>query len=122
MAAVLACGPDAVLSHWSAAALWGFRGHSGGPIHVTSPCKTRSRGSIHRHCALLRPDEVGIEDGIPVTTVPRTNFDLAAVSDAHAVESALRQCEYLRLYHPLSLWDFLERHPRHRGNRAIRVA
>jgi hypothetical protein len=122
MAAVLACGPDAVLSHWSAAALWGFRGHGGGLIHVTSPSKTRSRGPICRHRALLRPDEVTTHDNIPVTTVPRTNFDLAAVSDAHVVESALRQCEYLRLYDSLSLWDLLERYPRHRGNRAIGVA
>lgn len=123
MAAVLACGPDAVLSHWSAAALWGFRGHGGGSIHVTSPSKTKSpHGSISRHRALLRPDEVGVEDGIPVTTVPRTNFDLAAVSDAHTVESALRQCEFLRLYDPLSLWDLLDRYPRHRGNRAARTA
>ncbi len=122
MAAVLACGPDAVLSHWSAAAHWGFRGHSGGSIHVTSPSKTRSCGPICRHRALLRPDEVTTHDDIPVTTVPRTNFDLAAVSDAHVVESALRQCEYLRLYDPLSLWDLMERYPRHRGNRAARFA
>jgi hypothetical protein len=122
MAAVLACGPDAVLSHWSAAALWGFRGQGGGSIHVTSSRKTKSHGSICRHRALLRLDEVGIRDGIPVTTVPRTNFDLAAASDAHFVEGALRQCEYLRLYDPLSLWDLLERYPRHRGNRALRTA
>jgi hypothetical protein len=123
MAAVLACGPGAVLSHWSAAALWGFRSHAGGPIHVTSPSKTNSsRSSICRHRVLLRPDEVGIEDNIPVTTVPRTNFDLAAISDAHLVESALRQCEYLRLYDSLSLWDLLDRHPRHRGSRAARTA
>lgn len=122
MAAVLACGPNAVLSHGSAAALWGFRGHSGGSIHVTSPSKTMSRGPICRHRALLRPDEVATHDGIPVTTVPRTNFDLAAVSDAHVVESALRQCEYLRLYDSLSLWDLLKRYPRHRGNRAVRTA
>jgi hypothetical protein len=122
MAAVLACGPDAVLSHWSAAALWGFRSHSGGLIHVTSPRKSKSRSSIHRHRALLLPDEVTTHDGIPVTTVPRTNLDLASASDAHVAESCLRQCEYLRLYDSLSLWDLVERHPGHRGNRAVRTA
>lgn len=122
MAAVLACGPGAVLSHWSAAALWGFRSHRGGPIHVTSPRKTKSRGSIGRHTARLLPDEVTAPDGIPVTTVPRTNLDLAALTDAHRVESCLRQCEYLRLHDSLSLWDLLRRHRGHRGSRAVRLA
>lgn len=122
MAAVLACGPDAVLSHWSAAAHWGFRSHGGGTVHVTSPRKSKPHGPIQRHRAILRPDELTAHDGIPVTTVPRTNLDLAAVSGVHVVESALRQCEYLRLYDPLSLWDLVERNPGHRGNRAVRTA
>lgn len=122
MAAVLASGPDAVLSHWSAAALWGFRSHSGGPIHVTSPGKSKSRDSILRHTARLRPDEVTTHDDIPVTTAPRTNLDLAAATDAHTVESCLRRCEYLRLYDRLSLWHLIDRYPGHRGNRAARTA
>jgi very-short-patch-repair endonuclease len=122
MAAVLFCGPGAVLSHWSAAALWGFRGYRGGSTHVTSPSKTKPRGAIRRHSARLRADEVTEHDGIPVTTVPRTNFDLAVVSTAQEVESCLRQCEYLRLYDSLTLWDLVERYPGHRGNRAARTA
>ncbi len=121
MAAVLACGPGAVLSHRSAAALWGIRDH-GGVIDVTSPSKTRSRGAIRRHCARLPPDELTVEDGISATTVPRTIFDLAATSRPEAVESALRQAEYLRLYDSLSLGDLVERYPGHRGNRAARAA
>jgi len=122
MAAVLACGPGAVLSHWSAAALWGFRSHGGGSIHVTSPSKSRSLDEMRRHRVLLLLDEVTVEDGIPVTTAPRTIFDLAAVSSPGTVESALRQCEYLRLYDPLSLGDLVRRYPGHRGNCAARVA
>ena len=57
-----------------------------------------------------------------MTTVPRTIFDLAGPADAHLVEACLRQCEYLRLYDRLSLWDLLERHPRQRGNGAVRTA
>ncbi len=57
-----------------------------------------------------------------MTTVPRTIFDLAPASTSQVVESCLRQCEFLRLYDSLSLWDLLERYPRHRGNRAIRTA
>lgn len=122
MAAVLACGPNAVLSHRSAAALWGIRDHGSGPIDITSPSKTRSRGTIGRHRARLPADEVTVHDRIPVTTVPRTIFDLAAVSRPEAVESALRQSEFRRLYDALSLHDLLDRYPRHRGVRSLRTA
>lgn len=122
MAAVLFCGPDAVLSHHSAAALWGIRNPLSRAIEVTTPSKSRSRAGIHRHYGILPADEVTEHDGIPVTTVPRTIFDLAATARPEEVESALRQAEYLRLYDPLSLRDLLDRYPRRRGARAIRVA
>jgi hypothetical protein len=112
--------PSAILSHRSAAGLWGIRRTSSRPIEVTSPSKSRSRPGIHRHWGDLPADEVTIEDGIPVTTVPRTIFDLATVSPMEAVESALRESEYLRLHDRLSLPHLLERYPGHRGNRAIR--
>jgi len=121
-AAVLACGPDAVLSHWSAAALWGIRSNRGGPIDITAPRKTRSREAIRRHRMLLPADEVTVRDGIPVASAPRTIFDLASVSSPQTLESALRQCEYLRLYDPLSLGDLVRRYPGHRGVRTARMA
>jgi len=62
-----------------------------------------------------------MERGIPVTTVPRTIFDLAATEPPEAVEAMLRESEYLRLHDRLSLPDLLERHPGHRGTRAIRA-
>jgi very-short-patch-repair endonuclease len=120
MAAVLFCGPKAVLSHRSAAALWGIRDHSSRAIEVITPSKSRSRGGIQRHFAVLPADEVTMSDRIPVTTVPRTLFDLAAVLRIDAVEYALRQSERLRLHDVLSLEDLLARYPRHRGNRTIR--
>ena len=120
MAAVLFAGPGAVLSHRSAAALWGIRGASSRAIEVTTPRKSRSRGAIHRHCAVLPADEVTTERGIPVTTVPRTLFDLAAVSSVDVVEQALRESEYRRLYDRLSLPDLLARYPRRRGAPTVR--
>jgi very-short-patch-repair endonuclease len=120
MAAVLANGPCAVLSHRSAAALWGIRRPASGAIEITTPSKGRSRGGLRRHSAPLPADEVTTEDGIPVTTVPRTVFDLAAVSSIDVVENALRQSEYLRLHDRLSLPHLLERYPGHRGARTIR--
>lgn len=123
MAAVLFCGHEAALSHRSAAAFWGIRDYSGGFIEVTSPNRTRSRASIRRHHALLLPDEVSEEHRIPVTSVPRTTFDLAATTgDPHLVEALLRESEFRRLYDALSLWDLIERHPRHRGIRTCRTA
>src|SRR3712207_6216201 len=77
MAAVLAAGPGAVLSHRAAAALWQIRRPDG--IEVTRESKGRSRPGITVHTAPLPPDEVTEVDGIPTTTVPRTLLDLAAV-------------------------------------------
>jgi very-short-patch-repair endonuclease len=108
------------LSHRSAAALWGIRNPTRGSIEVTGPVKTRSRGAIRRHFAVLPADEVGEREGIPVSSVPRTIFDLAAVAPVDTVESALRQSEYLRLDDELSLPRLLERYPRHPGAKAIR--
>jgi very-short-patch-repair endonuclease len=120
MAAVLACGPGAVLSHRSAAALWGLRASSSRAIEVTTPRKSRSRGSIHRHFSVLPPDEVTEHRGVPITTVPRTLFDLAAVSSADVVEHALRESEYHRLHDRLSLPDLLARYPGRCGTPTVR--
>ena len=106
MAAVLACGDGAVLSHRSAAVLWGIATFSGA-IEVTTSRDTRSRGAIRRHCALLAPDEVVVLDGIPVTSVHRTLFDYAAVSPVDRLEAAIRGAEYRRLWDHLSLLPYL---------------
>jgi very-short-patch-repair endonuclease len=120
MAAVLVCGPGAVLSHRTATMLWGLRGPSSRAIDVTTGSKSRSRSGIHRHYAALSPDEVTVERGIPVTTVPRTLFDFAAVASVDEVEHALRESEFLRLYDRLSLPDLLDRYPRRRSAPIVR--
>lgn len=122
MAAVLACGEGAALSHRSAAALWGIRQPSSRAIEVTTASKSRSRAGIQRHYAVVPADEVTIHLEIPVTTVPRTIFDLAAVERPEVIESALRQAEYRRLHDRLSLRDLLDRYPRRQGACAVRHA
>jgi very-short-patch-repair endonuclease len=67
-------------------------------------------------------DERGVVEGIPVTSVPRTTFDLAATEDVDTVVSMLREAEYRELWDRLSLWDLLERYPRNRGSRKVRLA
>jgi very-short-patch-repair endonuclease len=122
MAAVLASGEEAVLSHWSAAALWMIRPNSRSVIDVTTPQKSRSWDGIRRHHKALPPDEVTVEEGIPVTTVPRTIFDLAATEPVDVVKAMLRESEFRQLYDRLSLWDLVERYPRQRGVRRVRAA
>jgi predicted transcriptional regulator of viral defense system len=121
MAAVLASGPDAVLSHWSAAALWMIRPNSRSIIDVTDPVKSRTWDGIRRHHKALPADEVTVEEGIPVTTVPRTIFDLAATEPAEVVESLIREMEFRELRDPLSLWDLVRRYPRRRGVARVRL-
>jgi very-short-patch-repair endonuclease len=122
MAAVLSSGVRAVLSHRSAAALWGIRDAWRGAIHVTVVGRSRSSDLIRRHHTCLRDDEITTHDRIPVTTAPRTVFDLATTASIDEVESAIRQLEYLRLYDRLSLVDLVQRHPGHRGVRRLRKA
>jgi very-short-patch-repair endonuclease len=122
MAAVLASGHEAVLSHWSAAAHWMIRPSSRSTVDVTTPRKSRTWDGIKRHHKALPVDEITVEEGIPVTTVPRTIFDLAATEAADVVESLLREMEYRELRDRLSLWDLVHRYPGRSGVRRVRVA
>jgi very-short-patch-repair endonuclease len=97
MAAVLACGPDAVLSHTSAAALWQLLPQRGF-VHVTVSSNGRSRHGIRVHrSTTLFPSGVTRRDGIPVTTPSRTLADLRRLLPQPQFAAALRQAEYLGL-------------------------
>lgn len=122
LAAALSSGPGAVLSHRSAAALWGIRDSASGPVDVTVPSKSTSSPRVRRHHSVLPADEVTVCEGIPVTTVPRTVFDLAATSSIDRIENAIRQAEYRRLYDRLSLVDLVKRYPGRRGVGRVRMA
>ena len=121
MAAVLASGDGAVLSHRSATALWGIWGSGAGEVHVTVPRKIRSHAQIRRHFGVLSEVEVEVVDGIPVTSAARALLDLAADKGEAAAEAALREMEYLSIYGPVSLPQLLERYPRHRGTPIVAV-
>jgi very-short-patch-repair endonuclease/predicted transcriptional regulator of viral defense system len=122
MAAVLASGKRAALSHHSAAALWGLRGYSERAIEVLVPHKSTSSKQIRRHYSSLLADERTVEEGIPVTTVPRTIFDLAGAEPVDAIQSLVREMEFLELRDTLSLWDLIDRYPGKRGVRKLRLA
>ena len=118
MAAVLAAGPGAVLSHQSAAALWNLRATSKTRIDVTTPHKLRPRKGLHPHCAVLPHDERTVHEGIPVTTPARTLLDLAGVINRQALDRALNEAEIQRLPSPATL---LDRYPRNRGTKTLRT-
>ncbi len=134
MAAVLACGSEALLSHESAAELWGVRRRpeirsndttrlrSASLIDVSVPEKTtRRRDGIraHRRSELAASDRTR-RDRIPVTTPARTLIDLAARLDGGALEAAVNEADKLGLVDPEALRQFVDERPGLDGAPALR--
>jgi hypothetical protein len=115
LAAVLTIGEDAVLSHRSAAALWGLRPTSRSRAEVTSPRALRSRPAIQLHREAVAADETAEHEGIPVTSVPRTLVDLAGLLRPAELRRVVEQAEVLRRADALSLDAVVARHPGRRG-------
>jgi very-short-patch-repair endonuclease len=120
MAAVLASGEGAVLSHRSAARFWRLLPPVVERIDVTHPGRRVRRDGIVGHRASLREDEWAIEDGISVTSPFRTIFDLAAVVSIRELERAWHEAEVRQLTDRVSLPLLLERYPGRRGTRVLR--
>jgi very-short-patch-repair endonuclease len=95
MAATLAGGPGAVLSHRSAAAHLGIRDTRAASIEVSSPRRAgRSRDGIRVHSgATLAATDFTVVREIPCTTIPRTIFDLSAALSRDALEYVLHRAE-----------------------------
>lgn len=98
MAAVLACGEGAVLSHHSAAVLWRLLDPADGPVHVsiqTAAGRHRRQGiRLHRRTSLDRRS-VTQRRGIPVTAPAQTIADLKGMVTPARLRRALRQAEVL---------------------------
>lgn len=119
MAAVLAFGPKAVLSHRSAAQLWGLVPRSRIAPEVTRPARAGKRPHLVVHQASLPQDEMRRVWGIPVTSVPRTMFDLAGMLEERQVERAWNEMEVRGYTDRLSVVDLLERHPGRKGSAVL---
>ncbi len=117
LAAVFACGPGAVLSHRSAAALHGLRSWGHTKIEVTVPGRSgRSHDGILTHRSkTLSETDVTVENGIPCTTVARTLFDLADVVTRRQLERAFDQAEVTEAFDLRAINNQLERNPTRRA-------
>jgi very-short-patch-repair endonuclease len=122
MAAVLACGPGAMLSHGSAAALLGI-GSEWREIEVsTRSASPRRRDGVRvRRRPTLADRDVDERQGIPVTGVVQTLVDLAAVLKRPAVERLVNEADRLDLVDPPTLRRELEAHRCEPGVRPLRT-
>jgi predicted transcriptional regulator of viral defense system len=123
LAAVLACGDTAVLSHRSAAAHWGLLQSEATRTDVTT-LRTRAGNAtirLHRSHSLIACD-TDTHQGIPITSVARTLLDLAATVRPDRLERALAQAEHLELYDHRAITELLARSNGHRGQKALAEA
>jgi hypothetical protein len=116
LAAVLACGEGAVLSHRSAAAHWGLLESEATRTDVTIPRRRAGNATIRPHISRsLIACDTTTHQGIPITSVPRTLLDLAATVKPDRLERALAKAEHLELYDHRAITDLLARANGHRG-------
>jgi hypothetical protein len=113
-AAVLACGPGAVLSHGTAGCLWGLDKRWRTPIEVI--VKTaRRRPGIRTHRATLTRRDVRRHNGIRVTSPARTLLDIAPRLTEKALRRAVSDLRIARHLRLADLADLLTRCPNTHG-------
>ena len=124
IAAVLACGPHAVLSHRAAIALYDLRPVPAGPIDVTVPGRTRrGRTGIRVHnVRRLHPDDRTTVDGIPVTSVHRALLDYAEVALFQQLRLALEAAERQELLDGRKLEPLYDRSRGRHGLKPLKAA
>ena len=124
MAAVLAAGPGAVLSHRAAAALQGIAASAGAKIDVTAPTPKVNPEGVRAHRAILHADDVTTVNAIPTTTIARTLLDLAGTQAPQRLQQALSEAERLRLLDVSEVQRAIDRTRGRRGpgQRALKEA
>jgi predicted transcriptional regulator of viral defense system len=122
MAAVLACGSGAVLSHRSAARLHGLQNYDYGRIDVTVPKRsqrTHSGVAVHTSTTLTDAD-VTVVNGIPTTTIARTLFDVADLITARQLERAFDQADAMHALDLNEIRDQVARNPTRPAAKAVK--
>jgi very-short-patch-repair endonuclease/predicted transcriptional regulator of viral defense system len=122
MAAVLACGEDAALSHRSAAALLGIGSEVPGRIDVSVRRRSELRrpGLLVRGRPSLKAEEIGVSEGMPVTSPVRTLIDLTTELEIVAVERAVNDADKRDLIEPEQLKLALNSYAGEPGVRPLR--
>ena len=130
MAAVLTGGPDAVLSHRAAIALWDLRPVPSGPIDVTVPGRSRNGvlnapgqpGIRFHNVRHLHPDDRLTYDGIPVTSPHRALLDYAEVAQFQQLRLALEAADRRELLDGREFGALYKRAHGRRGLKPLRAA
>jgi very-short-patch-repair endonuclease len=121
LAAVKACGPDAVVSHFSAAAVWEFLEWTERypEVTVVGPgTRTHPRLRVHR-TSKLHPRDAARWEGIPITSPARTLLDLASVLDERALRRIVRRAQSVGQTNIRQLVDVMARLGPRRGVRKL---
>ena len=122
LAAVLACGPGAVLSHRDAAALWELASAGTGQVHVSVPGRAGRRrrdGIVVHRPTSLPPEQATTRRGIPVTSPARTLVDFAEVSRRPALVRAVAQSEVVRVFDLTAVEEAIAAQPGRTGARRL---
>jgi very-short-patch-repair endonuclease len=122
MAALLACGPTAILSHRSAASLWLLVPYPApGPVCVTvEPERSARRPKLEIHRARVETRHIRHRHRLALTSPPRTVLDFAATLDQAGLESLVAEAHYRGLAREPELRAQLARYPHRPGARALR--
>jgi very-short-patch-repair endonuclease len=123
MAAVLALGEGALLSHCPAAVLWGLRPPPARAMHVTVARSVRGPKGIHVHTVrALHPSDARSRHGIATTSPARTLLDLATQAPQRDLDRAVNQARVTKLVSDTSFNEQFSRYPHHRGKAALKMA
>ncbi|HUA43593.1 MAG TPA: type IV toxin-antitoxin system AbiEi family antitoxin domain-containing protein [Solirubrobacteraceae bacterium] len=120
MAAVLACGERAVLSHGSAATLWGFDKYWELPFELIAPVERRHKGIMVHRSRTLVAEDMTRQLGVPVTTPERTALDIAPRLTDRRLTRVVNDARHAGFLHLNDLADVLDRNPHHRGTKRLR--
>jgi very-short-patch-repair endonuclease len=122
MAAVLACGEGAVLSHLDAAALHDVRRTGSGRIHVSAPSRHNIPGVRCHRVPSLHAEDAATVEGIPVTSLARTCLDLAEVLSPGRLIDVLEAGQRQNKLDVRAIIATIDRNPGRRGLRTLQAA
>src|SRR6202012_4237057 len=118
-AAVLACGPEALLSHASAASLWGLLPRWSFPLEVTTTVKRTRPGITTHRCPSFSRSDNSLQHGVKVTSRARTLLDIAPRLTrqqlTRIVNNALRENDARQP----ALQEIIDRTPHHPGAKLL---